>query len=525
MTCPHPHVVVTGAASGIGRATVLRLADAGWHVYAGVRRSGDGEALIRASKSGNITPLVMDVTEPDEISAGAETVDRHVGAAGLNALVDNAGIGVAVPMELVETEALRRQFEVNVFGQVAVTQEFLPLLRRTRGHLVVIGSIGDRFTPPFGGPLAASKAAIATMTDAFRQELALWGIRVVLMEPASIHTDAVDKLERDAIEAANEFSPDGRELYRESYLRMVGTALKRERKGSPPDVVADKILKVLNTSSAARPLSRRQGCCADGELGAVRANADPGRHAPQDLPPARPRLAVRDSGTSRSHPMRLANQDQVVALDPEFGRMAAEVGVHAWSLPQLTMREKALAADLCTANLGFPLLTHAQMAAANGVPVPEFFAAIRHLAPYVGYPTAAVALQQLQQLGTSGEADGAELGGRQELPRDVAGAPAGLDEDFAEFFTNQFNQRWNSGDLSPRERALACLAADVLNETLDESFALYADLAIAAGAGHEQINAVLRLVAEFGITKAWRAYRALATRSRSGAVPMRGHRR
>ncbi len=268
MTCPHPHVVVTGASSGIGRATVLRLADAGWHVYAGVRRSGDGEALIRASKSGNITPLVMDVTEPDEISAGAETVDRHVGAAGLNALVDNAGIGVAVPMELVETEALRRQFEVNVFGQVAVTQEFLPLLRRARGHLVVIGSIGDRFTPPFGGPLAASKAAIATITDAFRQELALWGIRVVLMEPASIHTDAVDKLERDAIEAANEFSHDG----------------------------------------------------------------------------------------------------------------------------------------------------------------------------------------------------------------------------FAEFFTNQFNQRWNSGDLWPRERALACLAADVLNQTLDESFALHADLAIAAGAGREQIE-------------------------------------
>ena len=90
MTCPHPHVVVTGASSGIGRAAVLRLADAGWHVYAGVRRSDDGKALIRASKSGNITPLIMDVTEPDQISAGAETVDQHVGAKGLTALVDNA---------------------------------------------------------------------------------------------------------------------------------------------------------------------------------------------------------------------------------------------------------------------------------------------------------------------------------------------------------------------------------------------------------------------------------------------------
>ena len=107
MTCPHPHVVVTGASSGIGRATVLRLADAGWHVYAGVRRPDDGKALIRASTSGNITPLIMDVTEPDQVSAAAETVDQHVGAAGLNALVDNAGIGVAVPIELVPLDSLR----------------------------------------------------------------------------------------------------------------------------------------------------------------------------------------------------------------------------------------------------------------------------------------------------------------------------------------------------------------------------------------------------------------------------------
>ena len=170
--------------------------------------------------------------------------------------------------------------------------------------------------------------------------------------------------------------------------------------------------------------------------------------------------------------MKLANQDKVQALDSEFGRMAAEVGVHAWSLPQLTMREKTfvfLAADLCTGNLGFPLLTHVQMAGANGVSVPECVAAIRHLAPYVGFPTAAVALQQLQ-LDPSGEPDGAEPADRHEVPREVADALAGLDKDFAEFFTNQFNQRWNSGDLSPRERALACLAADVLNQTLDESF-------------------------------------------------------
>jgi 4-carboxymuconolactone decarboxylase len=210
--------------------------------------------------------------------------------------------------------------------------------------------------------------------------------------------------------------------------------------------------------------------------------------------------------------MKLANQDQVQALDPEFGRMATEVGVHAWSLPQLTMREKAfifLAADLCTGNIGFPLITHVQMAGANGVSVPECIAAIRHLAPYVGYPTAAVALQQLREHGPAQEVQ--SVNGH-ELPRDVVDTLTELDEDFARFFANQFNQRWRNDDLSPRERALACLAADVLNQTLDESFALHVDLATAAGAGREQVNAVLLLVAEYGIAKAWRAYRALAAR-------------
>jgi 4-carboxymuconolactone decarboxylase len=208
--------------------------------------------------------------------------------------------------------------------------------------------------------------------------------------------------------------------------------------------------------------------------------------------------------------MKLANQDQVQALDPEFGRMATEVGVHAWSLPQLTMREKAfifLAADLCTGNVGFPLATHVQMAGANGVSVPECIAAIRHLAPYVGYPTAAVALQQLGEHGPEAQSvDGPEL------RPGVVDTLTELDADFAKFFTGQFNQRWGNGDLSPRERALACLAADVVNQTLDESFALHVDLATAAGSGREQVNAVLLLVAEYGIAKAWRAYRALAAR-------------
>ncbi|MBE1546624.1 alkylhydroperoxidase/carboxymuconolactone decarboxylase family protein YurZ [Mycobacterium sp. OAS707] len=210
--------------------------------------------------------------------------------------------------------------------------------------------------------------------------------------------------------------------------------------------------------------------------------------------------------------MKLANQDQVAALDPTFGRMAAEVGVHAWSLPQLTMREKAfvfLAADLCTVNLGFPLLTHVQMAEANGVSVAECVAAIRHLAPYAGYPTAAVALQQVS---SRGEAKESQPVHDWDLPTETLAALADLDDEFASFVANQYHQRWGSGELSPRERALVCIAVDVLNQTLDESFSLHIDLAYAAGAGDEQVRAVLLLVAEYGIAKAWRAFRALAAR-------------
>jgi len=212
--------------------------------------------------------------------------------------------------------------------------------------------------------------------------------------------------------------------------------------------------------------------------------------------------------------MKLVNQDQVEALDPAFGRMATQMGQQAWSLPQLTMREKAfvfVAADLCTGNVGFPLVTHVEMAAANGVSVPECIAAIRHLAPYAGYPTAAVALQQLQQLGPAQAPERGTIAG-QTLPADVLDGLNRLDSDFAAFFADQFNQRWGSDDLSPRERALSCLATDVANQTLDESLALHVDLARAAGAGREQLHAVVFLVAEYGMTKAWRAYRMLGAR-------------
>ena len=220
-SCARPHVLVTGASSGIGRATVARLAAGGHHVYAGVRRPADGAALPGAAREaaapGEVTPLLLDVTDQAQIAAAAQAVTGHVGAAGLAGLVNNAGIGGFSPLELTGAADFRRLLEVNVTGQLAVTQALLPLLRRAQGRIVMVGSIGARFTPPFTGPLAASKSALTTVAEALRQELAPWNIRVVVIEPGSIRTDAVDKLRSDAAELISQADPGQRALYEDSF--------------------------------------------------------------------------------------------------------------------------------------------------------------------------------------------------------------------------------------------------------------------------------------------------------------------
>lgn len=224
--------------------------------------------------------------------------------------------------------------------------------------------------------------------------------------------------------------------------------------------------------------------------------------------------------------MKLASQDAVTAVDTDFGQMAVEIGQHAWGLPQLSMREKAfvfIAADLHAHLLGFPLHAHVMMARSNRVPMAAMREAIRHLAPYVGYPCSAEALMRLTEIeagddhdtdtdtGTGEEGDNGADGGDRPARLDPVALEAirALDPNFAEFFAAQFAQRWNRSELSVRERALATIATDVLSGTLEESFRLHVELARTHGADDEQIRAVLLLVAEFGIAKAWRAYSAL----------------
>ena len=163
-------VVITGTSTGIGAATALYLAEQGFQVFAGVRRDADGEALQQRSSHG-LTPVILDITDARTIASAVDSVSAAVGKRGLAGLVNNAGIVKPGPLELQPIDDFRRQLEVNLVGQVAVTQAFLPLIRKGRGRIVNVGSIGGRLVLPLHGAYSASKFGIEAVTDALRLEL------------------------------------------------------------------------------------------------------------------------------------------------------------------------------------------------------------------------------------------------------------------------------------------------------------------------------------------------------------------
>jgi NAD(P)-dependent dehydrogenase (short-subunit alcohol dehydrogenase family) len=255
-------VLVTGASSGMGKACALLLDQAGYTVFAGVRKERDA-SLLKQAASPRLIPVILDVTDERTIAEACQLIRETVGSTGLVGLVNNAGVGITAPMELVPLEELRRQFDINVIGQVAVIQAFLPLIRAARGRIITISSVGGETTIPFGGPLCASKYALESINDALRMELHPWGIHVALVVPGSIHTPAVDKLVQDSEAMLNTFSPEGARRYATAYRAFVQTFVKRhEEGGAPPEVMAHAVFKAL-TESVPRtrypvgPLSRR----------------------------------------------------------------------------------------------------------------------------------------------------------------------------------------------------------------------------------------------------------------------------
>jgi NAD(P)-dependent dehydrogenase (short-subunit alcohol dehydrogenase family) len=242
--------LITGASTGIGHATALRLAGAGWTVLGGVRDEDAGERLAReAGDSGRLIPLRLDVTDAQQIADAAARVDELLAqqgssGAGLDALVNNAGIGVGGPLELVSPQDMRMQFEVNVHGQVAVTQAMLPALRRARGRIVFISSVGGRVAMAFTAPYAASKHAVEALGDALRVELHSSGVQVTLVEPGSVATPIWDKGRADAERVT--IPPELEAAYGHVPAAMDKVLADTARRGVAPEMVAQTIERALD---------------------------------------------------------------------------------------------------------------------------------------------------------------------------------------------------------------------------------------------------------------------------------------
>jgi NAD(P)-dependent dehydrogenase (short-subunit alcohol dehydrogenase family) len=237
-------IVITGASTGIGRATALRLARAGFDVLAGVRREEDG-ADLRA-QDGRIEPVLVDVTDAGQIA----TLAARVGALPLAGLVNNAGIAVAGPLEGVPIDLVRRQYEVNVFGLLAVTQALLDPIRAGQGRIVNIGSIGGRINTPFVGPYSSSKAAVRSLSAALRRELRPWDIRVALVEPGALDTPIWRKGEAGAQETIDALPDRVRSLYARPLDALVAATRKIAANASSADDAAQAIEHAL---TAERP--------------------------------------------------------------------------------------------------------------------------------------------------------------------------------------------------------------------------------------------------------------------------------
>jgi NAD(P)-dependent dehydrogenase (short-subunit alcohol dehydrogenase family) len=237
-------VVITGASSGIGRACVSRMSSAGWLVFATVRKASDRERL-RGEK--NVYAVMMDVQDASTVSTAAEEVSSQLNGGGLDGLVNVAGIGMVRPIEYAPIPDVREIFEINFFGQLATIQAFCGMVRKARGRIVNVTTVGVNLAIPFGGLLNSSKCAFGMLSDTLRLELRPFGVRVIAVEPGSISTPAVDKTLGNLEEVISSLPAEARQRYGPMIRKVGQRGYEMEKSGSSPDVVATTIHHALTS--------------------------------------------------------------------------------------------------------------------------------------------------------------------------------------------------------------------------------------------------------------------------------------
>ncbi len=243
---------MTGASTGIGRACAVAFDGAGYRVFAAVRTDVDATAL-RDRTSDRLTALLLDVTDRDQIRAAAARVHDELGSGRLAGLVNNAGIARGGPIEFLSIEDVRHQLEVNLIGQIAVTQTFLPLLRPARGRIIYIGSTAGKIGTPLMAPYNASKFALEALTDCLRQEVARWGIEVVIVEPGVVATPMLAKGAETLREQRESLPDQAIALYGDVLTKLEQRLEQMQRMGISPERVAMTVLRALEVR---RPKTR-----------------------------------------------------------------------------------------------------------------------------------------------------------------------------------------------------------------------------------------------------------------------------
>ena len=242
-------VVVTGASTGIGEAIARHLAKQGWRVFAGVRKQSDADAMNGHSE-GDLRPLILDVTKPEQITAAVQTVSEALKGERLAGLVNNAGVAKMGPLAIQSMEDFQLQFDVNVFGLMRTTQAFVPLLGSdpdrtgTPGKIVNITSVGGRLSSPFLGAYAATKHAVEALTDALRRELVIYDIDAIAVGPGSVRTPIWDKAETD-----NKNQPYANSAWAKPLKIFEQVMLKGGREGLPPEKIAEVVETALSDAT------------------------------------------------------------------------------------------------------------------------------------------------------------------------------------------------------------------------------------------------------------------------------------
>lgn len=239
------HVVITGVSTGIGFATTAELLRRGFHVFGSVRNAADAVQL-QEEFGVAFTPLLCDITAGTQIATAVQQVQTAVGEHGLYALINNAGIVIPGPLLLTPLEDFRAQFEVNLFGLLDVTQQFLPLLGARKdapyppGRVINISSVSGKIAYPFMGAYAATKHALEAMSDSLRRELMLYGVDVILIEPGTTRTPIKDKYKEQIQRYAQSD-------YGTVFAGLETQLAERERTGLPVEKVVNAICKALES--------------------------------------------------------------------------------------------------------------------------------------------------------------------------------------------------------------------------------------------------------------------------------------